>query len=156
MIGSTASSTKRSMHFAPSQCEAGAIVAINGSVRGLDVFDRADTYVKLFPKLLGSYAVDAFDRDLRVPDSDQSDPRELLDALRAQTEISSYPAPGLGNDLRIHSSSVVGAALEVDDSVIHLCAFRLTAQSEAQRANGNYHSHLAGTELRRRYVSRRG
>ena len=109
----------------PSQCEAGAIVAVNGSVRGLDVFDRADTYLKLFPKLLGSYAVDAFDRDLRAPDNDQSDPRELLDALLAQTELSSYPAPGLGNDLRIRSSSVVGAALEVDDSVIHLCAFRL-------------------------------
>ena len=118
--------------LAPSQGEAGAIVAINGSVRGLDVFDRADTYVKMFPKLIGSYAVDAFDRDLRAPDNDGSDPREFLDALRAQTEFSSYPAPGLGNDLRIRSSSVVGAALEVDHSVIHLCAFRLAVQSEAQ------------------------
>jgi len=141
--------------LAPSQGEAGAIVAINGSIRGLDVFDRADIYVKMFPKLIGSYAVDAFDRDLRAPDKDQSDPRELLSTLRAQTEISSYPAPGLGNDLRIRSSSIVGAALEVGDSVIHLCAFLLAVQSEAQRPNGNHGSQMAGTELRRRYMNRR-
>ena len=58
--------------LAPSQGEAGAIVAINGSVRGLDVFDRADTYIKLFPKLLGSYAVDAFDRGLASPRQERS------------------------------------------------------------------------------------
>ena len=140
----------------PSQGEAGAIISINGSVRGLDVFDRADTYNKLFPKLLGSYAVDAFDRDLPARGNDQLDPRDLLETLRTQTEISSYPAPGLGNDLRIRGSSLVGAALEVEDSVVHLCAFQLAAQSEAERRNGNHRSHIAGTEMRRCYMSRRG
>lgn len=120
--------------LAPTQGETGAIVAINGSVRGLDVFDRADTYRKLFPKLLGSYAVDAFDRGLEASDShDKLDPQELLEALKAQAEVTSYPAPGLGNDLRIRSCAVAGAALEVGDSVIHLCAFRLAARS--QKAN---------------------
>jgi hypothetical protein len=107
----------------PSQGEAGAIVAINGSIRGLDAFDRSGTYLKLFPKLLGSYAVDAFDQDLRIPAKD-TNPRNLFDLLTsAQAEMSSHPAPGLGNDLRIRSSSIVGAALEVDHTVIHLCAF---------------------------------
>ena len=143
--------------LAPTQGEAGAIVAINGSIRGLDVFERADTYIKLFPKLLGSYAVDAFDHKSLAPDkNEQSDPRELLDALKAQTEVTCYPAPGLGNDLRILSSSVVGAALEVDDSVIHLCAFQLAARSQSQRQDNDHRSHMAGTELRRRYMSRRG
>ena len=143
--------------LAPNNSEAGAIVAIGGSVRGLDIFDRTDTYTKLFPKLLGSYAVDAFDRGLGASDADnQSDPRELLGALQAQTEVSSYPAPGLGNDLRILSSALVGAALEVDDSVIHLCAFRLAARSQSQRQDSDHRSRMAGTELRRRYISRRG
>lgn len=112
----------------PSQGETGAIIAIDGSVRGLDVFDRADTYTKLFPKVLCSYAVDAFDRDLRTRSKAQLNPRELLEALRTQTEIRSYPAPGLGNDLRIRGSSLVGAALEVGDLVVHLCAFQLAAK----------------------------
>ena len=97
--------------------------------------------------------VDVARRVLEVPGAE---PRDLLEALRTQTEISSYPAPGLGNDLRIRGSSLVGAALEVDDSVVHLCAFQLAAQSEAERRNGNHRSHMAGTELRRRYMNRRG
>ena len=124
--------------LAPMQGEAGAIIAINGSIRGLDVFDRADTYRKLFPKLLGSYAVDAFDRGLEASDGQHKpDPQEILEALKAQAEVTSYPAPGLGSDLRIRSSSVAGAALEVGDAVIHLCAFRLAAHSQNQQHNGN-------------------
>jgi hypothetical protein len=122
----------------PSQGEAGAVVAINGSIRGLDVFDRSDTYRKLFPKLLGSYAIDAFDQERSFPANDQSNPREMLDVLTsAQTEIRSHLAPGLGNDLRIRSSSIVGAALELDDSVIHLCAFQLAALKAARQPNKN-------------------
>jgi hypothetical protein len=140
----------------PSQGEAGVIIAINGSVRGLDVFDQADTYIKLFPKILGSFAVDAFDRGLPTHGNGHPDPLDLLEALRTQAEVSSYPAPGLGNDVRIRSSSLVGAALEVGDSVIHLCAFRLAAQSEAEGLNGNHRSHMAGSETRSRYMNRRG
>lgn len=140
----------------PSEGEAGVIAAISGFIRGLDVFDRADTFTKLFPKLLCSYAVDAFDRDLRAPDNDQSDPRELLDALRTP-EIRAYPAPGLGIDLRICSPSVVGAALEVDDSVIHFCAFPRAAQGEVKRTKRNLRSPRAGPQLRRRrHTSRAG
>lgn len=139
----------------PLQGEAGAIIAIKGSVRGLDVFDRADTYLKLFPKLLASYAVDAFDQDLCTPGNYQSDPRGLLEALCTQAEIRSYPAPGLGNDLRIRGSTLVGAALEVEDSVVHLCAFQVAAQGEAERREGSHSSHMAGSEMRRRYMTRR-
>ena len=98
-----------------------------------------------------------------MPSTETCDPRQRsigsagpARALRAQTEISSYPAPGLGNDLRIRCSSVVGAALEVDNSVIHLCAFRLAVQSEAERHDGNHRSHMAGTEMRRRYIESEG
>lgn len=116
----------------PNPGEAGAIVAIGGFVRGLDVFDRPDTYAKLFPKILGSHALDALDPGIDAVDTDCSAPQFLLDALKEDAVVTSYPAPGLGADLRIGASSVVGAALEVDNTVIHLCAFMRSARDKAE------------------------
>ncbi len=119
-----------------SQGEAGAIVAVDNSVRGLDVFDRPATYAKLFPKILGSYAIDALDPGADAADTDQSAPQFLLDVLGREAVVTPYPAPGLGADLRIDAVSVVGAALEVDNKIVHLCGFMRSAQDKSEGLAG--------------------
>lgn len=112
--------------LAPSEGETGAIIAINGRIRGMDCFDRPSTYKRLFPKLLGSYALDAFDphphgisRDL------QTEPQKFITLLREKARVDCYPALGLGTDVRVAAPSVAAAALEVEGKIIHFCAFPL-------------------------------
>ncbi len=42
--------------------------------------------------------------------------------------MDSFPAAGLGEDLRFRSRSISGGALAADGVLLHLCAFRLARQ----------------------------
>ena len=57
----------------------------------------------------------------------------MIDLRQPLGVVMTAAQSGLGKDLRIRSSSVAGAALEVGDLVIHLCAFRLAAHSQHQK-----------------------
>jgi hypothetical protein len=48
-------------HFATADGQIGALFAINGEIVGIDIFDNAETFAKLSPKLVRSYALDAID-----------------------------------------------------------------------------------------------
>lgn len=43
-----------------------------------------------------------------------------------EASAQSFPAVGIGTDVRIDSKELAGAALVRDDSVVHLSAFRKT------------------------------
>jgi hypothetical protein len=106
----------------------GFVVAVGGRVTGGDLFDRAATLGKLWPKLMRAAALDAIRRPsfrelLRreSPEREEPDPgqvRRLLD-LAAAASAEEYPSPGIGRDLRIESGSLSAAALVADDTVIH-------------------------------------
>lgn len=77
----------------------GAIVAINGKVEAVDVFQSTPLFQKVWPKLLKSHALDAFDA-ARQPDAGKpstlNDAREFLrTAMQATVEKKSKSQGGL-------------------------------------------------------------
>ena len=122
--------------FAPLPGQAGALFAVGEIVVGLDLFDAPPTLAKSMPKLVESYALDAIARNSEPP---HEPPREaairFLDALgSARTER--YPPVGLGETLRMTSPALSGAALAVDERVIHLCAFAHGEETYEEYARG--------------------
>jgi hypothetical protein len=107
--------------------QSGAVFAINGKIVGLDLFDSAETLKKLFPKLLQSYGLDALDHD-RGEKSGEKAACGLKDVdgfLKSITdaEAEEFDAVGEGQDVRLSGKELTGAALIVDNRVIHMSAF---------------------------------
>jgi hypothetical protein len=107
----------------PVDGQAGAVFALNGEVAGMDLFDAGSTLRNLLPKLVRSYALDAIETaqatDVPGPEA-ASAFLEIVGAAGAR----SFPAVGLGEDVRVQGDGVSGAALVADGRVVHLCAFR--------------------------------
>ena len=111
--------------FTAAKDQAGAVFAVNGEVRGLELFDRPETFGRQLKKLLQSWGLDAID----FPDGNgkAADAAAAADLIRqaAGLEGRAYPATGLGTDLRLEGGDLSGAALVVGSRVVHLCAFRV-------------------------------
>lgn len=106
--------------------QSGAIFAINDELKGLELFDSGLTCTKLMPKLIQSYALDAIDvgkREKAAGVNDEAISDFLHDALK--TEGESFPAIGLGEDVRLSGRQLCGGALIHNEKLIHLCLFRL-------------------------------
>jgi len=103
------------------QC--GAVFAIDGAIAGLELFDCAETMRKLYSKLVRSYALDAMDHR-QGPDTEVAggNAGEFLEAVK-RSQIRSYEAVGLGEDVRVSDSNLTGGALIVDGRCVHLSAF---------------------------------
>lgn len=108
------------LHPLPGQV--GALFAVHGRFTGLELFDKPATLAALFPKLVRSYALDAIAFDARrrsrdaPPDADPAAFLHAVGSLRAE----SYPAVGLGTELRLEGAGLHGAALVVNDALLHL------------------------------------
>jgi ARG and Rhodanese-Phosphatase-superfamily-associated Protein domain len=115
---------------APVDGQVGALFAIDDHIVGFDLFDDAATCRKLLPKLVRSYAVNAIDS------VNASTPSKKMEQARGGAAIAHLvpgflaaiatapqqrvPAVGLGDDVRLSGNGLVGAALIVDDHVVHL------------------------------------
>jgi hypothetical protein len=51
----------------------------------------------------------------------------------AEAKVSTFAGVGEGEDLRLEADSLTGAALAVDEKVVHLSAFRLGNGQQARR-----------------------
>jgi hypothetical protein len=113
--------------FRPCAHQRGAVFLIGGRVAAMDLFDRASTLTRLLPKLVRSVAIDALDSP------EESAPV----ALPLRTRIAEHflalvsgcsqqvcDAVGVGQDIRLETHHVAGAALAVDGEVVHLAAFQ--------------------------------
>jgi hypothetical protein len=99
-----------------------ALFAINGVVAGLELFDSQATWRRSMHKLVQSYGLDALDQaGGPVPDAGPQ-PERFLEAVRAAA-CERFRAIGLGEDVRIRGERIVGAALAVENRVVHLVAF---------------------------------
>src|SRR3990172_4423096 len=110
--------------------QAGALFAMNGAIKGLDLFDHPATLGKLLSKLVQSYALDAIDlafHPAQTPVLANDDVAAFLSALKG-TSIENYPVVGLGEDLRLSGESLAGGALALGERVVHLCAFRTVGE----------------------------
>lgn len=135
--------------------QAGVIVFINGRAEGLELLSRPAAYAKLHDRLLRSYALDALvHRPRRQEDEKQEVDQALADSfveqsLEAQEE--KFPSVGLGDDHRYEADSIVGSALVVDTTPVHLAFFRLPGDNGAE---GD--TQMASLRNRRGYRSSRG
>jgi hypothetical protein len=111
---------QRSLQALPRQV--GAVFAINGAIAGLEVFDSTATWRKSMRKIVESYGLDALDRVAEKPSRARRDPARFLASV-ARAEAKAFPAIGLGEDVRLQAAHIAGAALTLDERVVHALAF---------------------------------
>ena len=110
----------------PGQC--GAILGI-GSDTCLDLVSRPDAFARLWPKLRAGYLLDALERlDGKATSREEL---EGLVAAAAEAEWTRQPSAGLGEDVRLRGSRVIGSGLELDGELIQLSAFRSENEGRA-------------------------
>ncbi len=142
--------------FSPVEGQAGAIFAIGGRIAGLELFDHPDTLATLLPKLVRSYALDALDSRYAGGNQDERSEEEkdlqleramLFIASVGLAEATSHPAIGLGEDIRISNNAVTGAALTVDQRLVHLSAF--PNEEQAATDDRGRHGGMTSASMRR-------
>ena len=103
------------------------IFAIDGQIRGLELFDSDTAFAKLMTKLVGSYAKDAI--EVPAQGAEAISQQALNTFLQTVGEATSegFPAVGKGLDLRLSGPGIAGGALVADQRVIHLSAFSVAA-----------------------------
>ena len=101
---------------------AGAVFSINGRIVGLELFDAPETWQKLSPKLVRSYALDAIDHAGGSQPALVDEARAFMAAI-AGTGQTMFPSTGIGQDVRLSGPALNGAALVVDGRAVHLSAF---------------------------------
>ena len=134
---------------ASDQC--GALFAIDGEPVGVELFDHSAPFAEIFPRLVRSYAMDAIETERpaeAVPEVARA--RDLIEAVSA-AGANSYPAVGLGEDIRLESDQIDGGALVHEGRFVHLCAFRERARAgRAEGAGPNVTIQRASERRRRR------
>jgi hypothetical protein len=112
--------------LSPPEGACGVVFAFGGRIAGVDLFDNPQTLVKLWPKLVRAYAIDALEQpDAQAPPVTVEAVRAWLrSALGAKAE--SFKSPGLGEDVRLEGDQLVGAGLLVEDQPVHVELFSST------------------------------
>ncbi len=120
--------------FSSSSGQHGLLVVVDGEVAGFDIISRPEAYVRLHPKLVRSYILDALLTENPKPAAPE-DAREKAEAFLAEAgeaEESRFESVGYGHDLRIKGKALAGTALVHQEKVIHAACFRLPPQDESQ------------------------
>jgi hypothetical protein len=100
--------------------QTGALFAL-GDRLCLDYVSRPETFVRLYPKLLDGYLLDAVEHI----DGASASEGQLAGFVAAADAAPSrrQPSAGLGDDLRLAGSGLLGSGLALDDELIQLCVF---------------------------------
>jgi hypothetical protein len=137
--------------FTPEPGQVAAVFAIGERIEGLEVFDCEQTLADMLPKLIRSYAIDAIETveaHRRNPSGVSAD--AFIQRL-ARAEVETYPAVGLGTEVRLTASGVIAGGLVTDKRIVHLAAF--AAPAESNRNEGGSEG-LASMRSRRRQMGR--
>lgn len=104
------------------QC--GLLAVIGDRVEGVDVLSRPEAYAKLHQRLIESHAMDFLVRKQGQSKHslDPGAPARFL-AAAAKAHETEHDTPGLGRDHRLRFRWGHGAALRVDDTIVHLALF---------------------------------
>lgn len=116
----------------------GILVFINGKATGLDMVSLESACAVLIPKLVKSYAIDAY-LEAKVKERTYEVSQDnALSFLRRAMDCNEelYPSIGHGTDYRFEGRSVVGSALVFKDTVIHTAFFRATESERVERMAG--------------------
>jgi hypothetical protein len=101
--------------------QSGALAALGPDHLCLDYVSRPDAFMRLYPKLLDGYLLDAIELlDAKPAPVDRLE--EFVVAVTAAGR-SRRPSADLGDDIRLRGEHVVGSELEYEGELIQLCAF---------------------------------
>jgi hypothetical protein len=122
-------SKARGMHdytsaFTVAEGQTGAMFAIGGRLIGLELFEHPELLRKMLSKIVRSYALDAMHQE----DDHRALSKQSVEGFLAEVagaDVQRFPAVGSGEDLRLTSKHITGAALVEGNHVVHLCAFRV-------------------------------
>jgi hypothetical protein len=111
-------------HFRLTEGQVGAVFMINGKVAGMDAFGKAETFSKVFRKLMESYALDAIDwlnaeSEVKVLKSKVTDFLKTVNS----SKVKAHPAVGLGSEIRFRSEKLIGFALALGGKLVHFSIF---------------------------------
>jgi hypothetical protein len=132
--------------------QVGAIFAIGGDVIGFDLFDRCATLTALLPKLVRSYAVDALEATEEATSRQDGGTAAAFLQSAASAKVNTYPAVGMGTDIRLSAPGLAGGGLVVDDDVVHLAVFAVSDDGNGGRVESRG---MARSRDRRLSVRRR-
>jgi hypothetical protein len=103
--------------------QTGAAFGINGEIHGVELFDSPATFAEYFPKLIRSWGMDAIELTAKAQKPSEAWQASAVLARLAESPIESFPALGLGEDLRFGYQHTPAAALAYEGRVVHLVGF---------------------------------
>ena len=124
--------------------QTGVVAAIGDTILCADVFDRPESLQGLWERLIPAYAVEAIGQQPKGAVGAREARAFLQEAAKAH--ITEHPAVGRGTDLRLTGTTIVGAALEAEQTIAHLALFRME-----KRPENSYVAGFATVEQRRRH-----
>jgi hypothetical protein len=108
--------------FFPELRQCGAVLAIDGRVQGLELFDSPSAFARYFAKLVRGYALDAVETaNGKVLAPPEEEVRRFLERVGAAAG-ERFAALGEGEDIRLSGEGLAGGALAVGGRVVHLAA----------------------------------
>ena len=108
----------------------GVAVAINGRFAAMDLFDKPNTLVRIWTRLLTGYAIDAIGQPTSGSKTFSAKATETLLEHVGEIPCSLSPTVGVGQDWRFEAPDIVGQALVADAVCVHVGVFPNVAQSE--------------------------
>lgn len=110
-------------HFPCLDDQCGLLVAIGGSVAGLDLVAYAPAFKLLHEKLIKSYAMDALLKGSnKTSETDKAVAQAFIDDI-SECEVNEYPSVGHGRDVRFEGRGMFGSALMYRGGLVHLAMF---------------------------------
>ena len=115
----------------------GVMAAISGRFVAMDVLDRPDAFKQIWKRLVTGYAMDAMRRrSLDYKPFTEKSAKFFIDSI-GDCEVSEFDATGLGKELRFESDQVLGQALVVEDSLVHMSVFPNDMQNRSEGPSGH-------------------
>jgi ARG and Rhodanese-Phosphatase-superfamily-associated Protein domain len=105
--------------------QSGAVFALGPDRLCLDYVSRPEAFMRLYPKLLDGYLLDAIERLDGKAATEAGLSSFVADVESAHR--SRRASAGLGEDVRMRGPALVGSALEVAREVVQLCGFSTEA-----------------------------
>jgi hypothetical protein len=135
--------------FACKAGQKGILVMIGGKVVGFDFVSREAAFSLLYPKLIKSYAMEAWIEGRQEKKKQNKEPaqaeavageedpkaREFLAAV-AESSGKAYDSVGMGQDFRFDGKGIVGSALVVDEKLVHMAFFGATDSQKIENMAG--------------------
>ncbi len=108
----------------------GIAVFIDGELVGIDSLSYRPAMASLLSKIIGSYSMDAIRSKAEI--SSQEPGKESVRKFLSHTgrcTLETNSSQGIGDDVRLVGEKIQGAALVVEETVVHLALFSAAKQS---------------------------